>query len=231
MLSVEARCLAPRVVGPSCFGGAVAASAAFASTSSPSDSPRLVLASGGKPRQKAVKRRTRLVETVRAAIAGSFEERLTTLRNKNRELLDLLKREEDRRRILVKEHHLLSAEVENLQAQARDDQQEVELKRSIDANAAALVHQESIRRLEERHKLALASAESKHELALRAASLDIDRLTCLTNRLRSERNAARADSLRYNKERNAANAELLDLRAQQSRAAVLACTRPVFERK
>ncbi len=55
--------------------------------------------------------------------------------------------------------------------------------------------------------------------------LELDSLVALTKRLRSERNQARADSLRYNEERNALRREVAELRVQQSEAAVRDATR------
>jgi hypothetical protein len=57
--------------------------------------------------------------------------------------------------------------------------------------------------------------------------LELDRLVDLTKRLRSERDQARADSLRYNEECNALRREVCraQLRVRQSESAVRNATR------
>jgi len=51
------------------------------------------------------------------------------------------------------------------------------------------------------------------------------RLNALNKRLRSERDQARADSLRFNEERNALRREVAELRSRRSEAAVRDATR------
>ena len=59
----------------------------------------------------------------------------------------------------------------------------------------------------------------------RAAWLELERLNALNKRLRSERDQARADSLRFNEERNALRREVAELRSRRSEAAVRDATR------
>jgi phage shock protein A len=66
-----------------------------------------------------------------------------------------------------------------------------------------------------------------HEVlaAARAAWQERERLNALNKRLRSERDQARADSLRFNEERNALRREVAELRSRRSVAAVRDATR------
>ncbi len=65
------------------------------------------------------------------------------------------------------------------------------------------------------------STKAKASTARELAWLELERLNALNKRLRSERDQARADSLRFNEERNA----LRELRARRSEAAVRDATR------
>jgi chromosome segregation ATPase len=59
----------------------------------------------------------------------------------------------------------------------------------------------------------------------RAAWRERKRLNALNKRLRSERDQARDDSLRFNEERNALRREVAELRSRRSEAAVRDATR------
>jgi phage shock protein A len=75
--------------------------------------------------------------------------------------------------------------------------------------------------------LATEHFQLSHEVlaAARAAWWERERLNALNKRLRSERDQARADSLRFNEERNALRREVAELRSRRSVAAVRDATR------
>jgi uncharacterized protein YaiL (DUF2058 family) len=91
--------------------------------------------------------------------------------------------------------------------------------------ALASDHAASLRRLEALHKIELERAKATAVATREKDQLERDRLVDFTKRLRSERNQARADSLRYNEERNALRREDAEFHVRQYEAAVCDATR------
>jgi hypothetical protein len=182
-------------------------------------------------RQSAAKRRSRDKEHVRAAVRKEYEDQIADLRRKHRYALALLKKEEGRRRVAVVEHHSLAVEVDKYRALDKGEVEQLELRRAAAASSVERAHQDFVTQLKASHDLVLQDLNNKHAIALQAAQLELGQLRTDVARLRAERDARSADSLRYNTERNALRAELLALRAQRSKATVAACVAaPCFPR-
>ena len=81
-------------------------------------------------------------------------------------------------------------------------------------------HCEERIRLESLHEIALENAKAQAAAARAQDRLELERLLALTKRLRSERDQARADALRYCEERNTLRKTVAELRLRQSEAAV-----------
>ena len=164
-------------------------------------------------------------------IAKNFEERIAAITRKWQLALKTLHAEQNRRRIATKEHKALAEEVERFREQDRVDLRQVELRRSCEFNAAKAAHQASVKRLEDSHRLALASLSAKHEVELGSLRLERDRLLADVARIRGDRERIKADALRYNAERNEARGKLIELRARQSTASLAArVSAPFFEK-
>ena len=130
------------------------------------------------------------------------------------------------------EHQSLLRELEKFRQQDQDEVKRLELKRASELSAAELAHREAIEQLKAAHKLEIGVLNNKHALELGSAKIEIRRLGADVARLRTARNAAQADSLRYNTERNGYILELANLKAQRSKASVAACiSAPVFPRE
>ncbi len=121
---------------------------------------------------------------------------------------------------LVGEHFKLSQELLRAIDQADLDRRTAAAELARTKSASALDYSASLRRLEALHKVELESTKTKASKARELAWLELERLTALNKRLRSERDQARADSLRFNEERNALRKEVAELRARRSEAAV-----------
>ena len=188
-------------------------------------SPTHLLADTGcdAHRQGASKRRKRDKEHARTAIDRRFERQIADLTNKHQYVLTLLRKEEGRRRIAVAEHHSLTVEIEKYRSLDKGEVEQVELRRAAAVSAAERANQEAIVQLKTSHDLVIQDLINRHTTAQEAAKLELRRLRADVARLRAERDARTADSLRYNADRNALAEQLLALRTQRSKATVAAC--------
>jgi hypothetical protein len=125
----------------------------------------------------------------------------------------------------VGEHAKLSQELRRVIDQADADRRAAAAKLSRCRSYSALDYAASLRRLEALHKVELEGSKAKAATVREQAWLERERLEALSKRLRSERDQARTDSLRFNEERNALRKEVAELRARQSEAAVRDATR------
>jgi len=157
-----------------------------------------------------------------------YEAQIADLRNKHSHVLDLLRTEEGRRRVAVAEHHSLTVEIEKYRALDKGELEQLRLRRSAAASSAERSHQELVAQLKASHDLALQDLNNRHAIELQAAQLELGQLRTDAARLRAERDARTADSLRYNAQRNALKEELLILRSQRSKATVAACVAAPF---
>ena len=123
------------------------------------------------------------------------------------------------------EHFKLSQELRRALDQAAADRRTAAAKLSSVGAALVSDHTASLRRVEALHKIELESARIKAAAARELDQLELGRLLALTKRLRSERDQARADSLRFNEERNTLRKEVAELRVRKSEAAIRDATR------
>ncbi len=124
------------------------------------------------------------------------------------------------------EHAKLSQELRRVIDQAGADRRAAAAELSRSRSDSALDYAASLRRLEALHKVELEGTKAKAATAREQAWLERDRLEALS----SERDQARADSLRFNEERNALLKEVAELRARRLEAAVrdATCSRLSF---
>ncbi len=186
----------------------------------PTSSPTLPAAplgppAGRKRRQPAAKRRARDLRSGRDATQSSHL----------KEAAAQLAVEKQRNSDLVGEHFKLSQELRRVVDQADLDRRTAAAELARTKSTSALEYAASLRRLEAFHKVELESTKAKASTARERAWLELERLNALNKRLRSERDQARVDSLRFNEERNALRREVAELRARQSEAAVRDATR------
>ncbi len=123
------------------------------------------------------------------------------------------------------EHSKLSQELWRVINQADADRRAAAAELSQSRSDSALDYAASLRRLEALHKVELEGTKAKVATAREQAWMERERLEALSKRLRSERDQARADSLRFNEERNALHKEVAEPRARRSEAAVSDATR------
>jgi metal-dependent amidase/aminoacylase/carboxypeptidase family protein len=134
---------------------------------------------------------------------------------------ELLRAKSDRLTI-VAEHGKLATEIERLVQQSEDDRQSASARFAIASADAHTNTLEAIRRVEARLRGEQKLQAAKSEAAAEALRWEIDRLTELSGRLRLERDAARADSLRFNAERNDLRKEVASLLKERSEQIVKA---------
>ncbi len=125
----------------------------------------------------------------------------------------------------VGEHTKLSQELRRAIDQADTDRRAAAAELSRSRSDSALDYVASLRRLEALHKVELEGTKAKAATVREQAWLERERLEALSNRLRSERDQARANSLLFNEEHNALRKEVAELRARRSEAAVRDATR------
>ena len=178
---------------------------------------------GRKRRQSAAKRRARDLRSGRDATPSS--RLIGRVRSHLKESAAQLAVEKQRNSDLVGEHFKLSQELRRVADQADLDRRTAAAELARTKSASALEYAASLRRLEALHKVELESTKAKASTARELAWLELERLNALNKRLRSERDQARADSLRFNEERNALRREVAELRARRSEAAVRDVTR------
>lgn len=178
---------------------------------------------GRKRRQPAAKRRARDLRSGRDATQSS--RLIGRVRSQLKESAAQLAVEQQRNSDLVAEHFKLSQELRRAVDQADLDRRTAAAELARTKSASALEYAASLRRLEALHKVELESTKAKASTARELAWLELERLNALNKRLRSERDQARADSLRFNEERNALRREVAELRSRRSEAAVRDATR------
>ena len=181
---------------------------------------------GRKRRQPAAKRRARDLRSGRDATQSS--RLIGRVRSQLKESAAQLAVEQQRNSDLAAEHFKLSQELRRAVDQAdldRADRRTAVAELARTKSASALEYAASLRRLEALHKVELESTKAKASTARELAWLELERLNALNKRLRSERDQARADSLRFNEERNALRREVAELRSRRSEAAVRDATR------
>ena len=201
---------------------------ARSTTPSSVTSPALpgLLAGVRKRRQTAAQRRARAQRSGRDAAPSSYLlHELSHLRSLLTATRERLAVEKERADSLAGEHFKLSQELRRALDQEAVVRRATAAQLSSAGVALASDHAASLRRLEALHKIELERAKATAVAAREKDQLELDRLVDLTKRLRSERNQARADSLRYNEERNALRREVAELRVRQSEAAVRDATR------
>ena len=148
-----------------------------------------------------------------------------SLRAQLKESAAQLAAEKQRTGDLVGEHAKLSQELRRVIDQADADRRAAAAELSRSRSDSALDYAASLRRLEVPHKVELEGTKAKAATVREQAWLERERLEARSKRLRSERDQARTDSLRFNEERNALRKEVAELRARQSEAAVRDATR------
>ena len=175
---------------------------------------------GRKRRQPAAKQRARDLRSGRDATQSS--RLIGRVRSQLKESAAQLAVKQQRNSDLVAEH---SQELRRAIDQADLDRRTAAAELARTKSASALEYAASLRRLEALHKVELESTKAKASTARELAWLELERLNALNKRLRSERDQARADSLRFNEERNALRREVAELRSRRSEAAVRDATR------
>lgn len=118
------------------------------------------------------------------------------------------------------EHRTLGRELERALERADSDREVA--KATLNATRTALTEEctDRLRRAEQLHRLSLDGFRARASADQKQLRLELDKLATLVKRLRSERDAARVQSLQHSEARHALLRDLTELRAKQSKEAV-----------